>query len=85
MKFSDIIKQASALLQERGRLSYRTLRMEFALDDEQLDVLKEQLIDIEELAIDKDRKMLVWAGDGERSPVQPQSPTPRQLHSAPPG
>ena len=66
MKFSEIIKQASDLLQQRGRLSYRTLRMEFGLDDEQLDVLKEQLIDIEELAVDKDGKLLVWTGISPR-------------------
>ena len=64
MKFSEIIKQATDLLQQRGRLSYRTLRMEFDLDNEQLDVLKEQLIDIEALAIDQDGKMLVWVGAG---------------------
>lgn len=62
MKFSEIIKQANDLLQQRGRLSYRTLRMEFDLDEEQLDVLKEQLIDIEALAVDQDGKMLVWVG-----------------------
>ena len=65
MKFSEIITQANALLQHRGRLSYRTLKLEFDLDDEQLDVLKEQLIDIEALAVDQDGKMLVWIGGGE--------------------
>ncbi len=62
MKFSEILKQASELLRQRGRLSYRTLRMELNLEDEQLDVLKEQLIDIEALAVDQDGKMLVWVG-----------------------
>ena len=57
MKFSEILTQATALLQHRGRLSYRTLRLEFALDEEQLDVLKEQLIDIEALAVDHDGKI----------------------------
>ncbi len=67
MKFSEIITHATALLQQRGRLSYRTLRMEFNLAEEQLDVLKEQLIDIEALAVDQDGKMLVWVGtDAER-------------------
>lgn len=46
MKFSEIIDQASALLQRKGRLTYRALKLEFALDDEQLDVLKEELIDL---------------------------------------
>lgn len=64
MKFSDIIDQASALLQRKGRLTYRSLKLEFDLDDEQLDVLKEELIDGQDLAVDKDGKMLVWIGPG---------------------
>ena len=62
MKFSEIVEQAKALLQRKERISYRALKMEFDLDDEQLDVLKEELVDVEELAVDKDGKMLVWAG-----------------------
>lgn len=66
MKFSEIITQASQLLQQRGRLSYRTLSLEFDLREEQLDVLKEQLIDIEALAVDQDGKMLVWVGTAKK-------------------
>jgi hypothetical protein len=83
VKFSDIIDQASALLQRKRRLTYRALKLEFALDDEQLDVLKEELIEGQELAVDKDGKMLVWVGEGaapvSRSTFQvpgPQSLTP---------
>ena len=78
MKFSEMVEQASALLERKGRLSYRALKMEFALDDEQLDVLKEELIDIQELAVDKDGKMLIWAG--ERDPAL----TPNEAQSPPP-
>jgi len=80
MKFSDIIDQASALLQRKGRLTYRSLKLEFALDDEQLDVLKEELIEGQELAVDKDGKMLVWVGATpvlsaeSRVPSSPQPP-----------
>ena len=63
MKFSEIIDQASALLQRKGRITYRSLKLEFDLDDEQLDVLKEELIDGQEIAVDKDGKVLVWTGD----------------------
>ena len=73
MKFSEIIDQASALLQRKGRITYRSLKLEFDLDDEQLDVLKEELIEGQELAVDKDGKVLVWLGDGE-PPSSPQSP-----------
>jgi len=77
VKFSDILDQARALLQRKGRISYRALKMGFELDDEQLDVLKEELIDIQELAVDKDGKMLVWSGDGVDPPASiPQAQPP---------
>jgi len=63
VKFSEIIDQACTLLQRKGRLTYRSLKLEFALDDEQLDVLKEELITGQQLAVDEDGKVLVWTGD----------------------
>ena len=78
MRFSEIIDQVSALLQRKGRITYRSLKLEFDLDDEQLDVLKEELIEGQELAVDKDGKILVWTGDDERpSSPQPRAPNPR--------
>ncbi len=62
VKFSEIVKQAVALLQDSGRVSYRALKREFELDDEILEDLKEELVDIRQVAADKDGKMLVWAG-----------------------
>ena len=73
MKFYEVVKQVIAVLQEEGRVSYRALKREFDLDDDYLEDLKAELIEIKELAVDKDGKMLVWTGDGETSPVQPQS------------
>ena len=46
MKFSEIVKQAVALLQDSGRVSYRSLKIEFDLSDDHLDALKDELIDI---------------------------------------
>ncbi|MBI3798579.1 MAG: hypothetical protein HY268_16650, partial [Deltaproteobacteria bacterium] len=68
MKFSEMVAQTLAWLQREGRVSYRALRLEFDLTEEVLDALKEELIAIKELAVDKDGKMLVWvggAGSGE--------------------
>src|SRR5262245_46523298 len=62
MKFSEIVKQAIVLLQESQRITYRALKLEFDLTDEQLAALKEELIEARELAHDKDGKMLVWTG-----------------------
>ncbi|MCZ6678740.1 MAG: hypothetical protein O7E52_16020 [Candidatus Poribacteria bacterium] len=44
MKFSEIIDQASDLLQRNGRVTYRVLKREFDLDDAQLEDLKEGLL-----------------------------------------
>ena len=74
MKFSEIVKQAVTLLQDSGRISYRALKREFDLDDETLDDLKEELIDIREVAADKDGKMLVWTGGTDAS-AQASAPT----------
>ena len=73
MKFSEIVSQAVQLLQARERVTYRVLKREFALDDESLADLKEQLIDAEGVAVDKDGKMLVWAGAAAaQEPERPQ-------------
>ena len=75
MQFSDIVKEARAWLQRDGRLTYRVLKREFPLDDESLEDLKEQFIDAEEVAVDKDGKMLVWTGD-RAAPPSSHPPTP---------
>ncbi|HKA52848.1 MAG TPA: adenylate/guanylate cyclase domain-containing protein [Candidatus Binatia bacterium] len=62
MKFSEIIDQAGDLLRRKGRITYRTLRLEFGLDEDQLDVLKEELIDGQRVAADEGGKVLVWVG-----------------------
>ena len=43
MTFEEILDQAIAMLQRRGRVTYRTLRLQFQLDEEQLEALKEAL------------------------------------------
>jgi hypothetical protein len=70
MDFIDILAQVRKLLQEHERVTYRVLKRQFTLDDESLEDLKEQLIEAEELAIDKDGKMLVWAGAGKNTRQQ---------------
>ena len=80
MKFSEAVAQATAWLQREGRVSYRALKREFELDDDFLEDLKEELIEVKELAVDKDGKMLVWKGEGAvtsaPSSTPPQSQPP---------
>jgi hypothetical protein len=73
MRFYEVVTQAIALLQREGRVSYRALKLEFDLTDEILNAVKEELIDIKELAAEQDGKMLVWVGkDSPGSRVQSQ-------------
>ena len=74
MKFSEMVTQAVAWLQRERRVSYRALKREFALEDDALEDLKEELITVKKLAVDKDGKMLVWTG--ARAVPSPESRVP---------
>ncbi len=77
------IDQVIALLRQRGRITYRVLKREFSLDDEQVADLKEELIEGQELAVDKDGKVLIWVGDGALPSESSPSPRSPPTASAP--
>ncbi len=62
MTFDDIPAQVVDLLRRQGRVSYRALKRRFDLDDDYLEDLKAELIDAQYLAVDEERKVLVWSG-----------------------
>ena len=62
MDFLTVLDQVVDLLRQRGRLTYRTLKRQFDLDDEVLADLKEELIDAQRVAVDEDGRILVWTG-----------------------
>jgi hypothetical protein len=62
MTFEEIVDQALAMLQRRGRVAYRMLKRQFQLDDEALEDLKTELIKAQRLAVDEDGDVLVWTG-----------------------
>jgi hypothetical protein len=62
MSFLEVVDKVGELLRNRGRISYRALKLEFDLTDDQLAGLKDELVEVQEVAIDKDGKMLVWTG-----------------------
>src|SRR5262249_11261805 len=62
MDFYAILDQVIALLQQRGKASYRALKLQFKLDDASLDVLKDELIKVHQLARDQDGEILIWTG-----------------------
>ena len=63
MTFEEVLDQAIAMLQRRGRVTYRTLQRQFQLDDAALDDLKDELIYGQRLAADEADRVLVWTGD----------------------
>src|SRR5262249_40226283 len=63
MDFYDLLDQVITLLKQRGRASYRALKLQFTLDDTSLDVLKDELIKVHQLARDHDGEMLVWTDE----------------------
>ena len=81
MTFEEVVDQASAMLQRRGRVTYRLLKRQFNLDDETLDDLKEEIIYGQKSAVDEDGRVLVWTGAAgqfseQPSPTPPSAPTP---------
>src|SRR5437867_628009 len=72
MDFYAVLDEIRTLLQRRGRVTYRALKVQFQLDDEHLEALKEELIEAEQLAVDEQGKVLVWAGAPASAP-QPAS------------
>jgi hypothetical protein len=62
MDFMAVVDQVIALLRQRGRVAYRTLKRQFRLDDEALEDLKIELIDSQRLATDEQGTVLAWTG-----------------------
>jgi class 3 adenylate cyclase/tetratricopeptide (TPR) repeat protein len=63
MDFTALRTHVIALLEREQRLSYRALKRQFALDDEDLEALKDELIYAKRVAIDEDGRVLVWTGE----------------------
>lgn len=64
MTFDEVLAKVRELLQRKGRISYRALKLQFNLDDDYLEGLKDELIEAEHVAADEGSKVLVWAGKG---------------------
>ena len=70
MTFDELLAQVVELLQRQGRVSYGALKRRFALDDDYLQDLQDELIDAQRVAIDEDGKVLVWMGKGEKQETE---------------
>jgi class 3 adenylate cyclase len=73
MDFYAILDQVLTLLKQRGRASYRALKVQFHLDDEALEALKEELL-YAHAVVDDQGRGLVWTGNGEGTTATPAPP-----------
>src|SRR5262245_24811248 len=67
MTFEEMLDHAIAMLQRRGRLTYRTLQRQFHLDDDTLNDLKDALIYAHPEVHDDAGRGLVWTGESSRA------------------
>jgi class 3 adenylate cyclase len=61
------------MLRRRGRVSYRALKVQFQLDDDLLALLRDEIVEVHQLARDQEGTMLVWTGE-TAPPVSPAAP-----------
>src|SRR5262249_21736556 len=80
MTFEEILDQAIAILQRRGRLTYGTLKRQSQLDDAAPEDLTNELTKGQRLARDEDGAVLVWIGPA----VPPLAPAPTPLPATAP-
>jgi class 3 adenylate cyclase/predicted ATPase len=71
MTFEEILDQAIAMLQRRGRVTYQTLRLQFQLDEEHLEALKDAILFAYPQVVDAVGRGLVWSDEAGASPPSP--------------
>jgi len=76
MEFYDMLDQIVHLLHSRGRVSYRALQRQFALDDALLADLKAEILYTQYPVVEDGDRGLVWTGD-PGTPAVPATPTPQ--------
>src|SRR5215813_3737892 len=75
MDFYEVLERVLELLQRHRRVSNRALKVQFALDDDRLDLLKEELLYAQYPIADDHGRGLVWTGalGGVQEPAPRQS------------
>jgi hypothetical protein len=77
MDFYAVLDQVVTLLRQRQRVTYRALKVQFQLDDEALEALRDELIEARYLAADEAGRVLFWTGDAGNSPA----PAPEEAYA----
>ena len=60
MTFEELLDQAIAMLRRRGRVTYRTLKLQFNLDDDHLEALKELTFPFYDLCAARPQRWRLW-------------------------
>jgi hypothetical protein len=68
MDFYALVDQVVQLLQQRGRLTYRALKVQFQPDDATCEALKDELLFAHPVA-DHEGRGLVWTGAAAAQPA----------------
>src|SRR5499426_851916 len=80
--FNEVLSQTIAMLHQHGRVSYRALKRQFAIQDDYLEDLKDAILFAHPEVLDEEGRGLVWAGDtgtafsAPSAPVEPPGQAP---------
>ena len=83
MDFYEMVDQVVKLLQQRGRLTYRSLKVQFQLVDATCEALKDELL-FSHPVVDHDGRGLVWTGTSEAQPARVSASPSAQTSQLPP-
>jgi len=86
MTFDEVLDQVIVLLKRQGRVSYGALKRRFALDDDYLKDLKDEILYVHPVREDEGRG-LIWTGDtasGQEVALQPVPTPPQSAAQEPP-
>ena len=78
MDFYAVLDQTLDLLRQRGRVTYRALKLQFTLDDDQLETLKDELLYAHPQVVDDAGRGLLWTAARETAPPPAVAPAPAQ-------
>ncbi len=78
MTIIEVVEQVRDLLCSKGRISYRILKLQFQLDAEQLEALKEEILFSHPQVTDEEGRGLVWTEKAEATSTLSSIPPPSQ-------
>jgi class 3 adenylate cyclase len=78
MDFYAVLDQAVEILRQRGRVTYRALKLQFQLNDDQLEALADELLYAHPEVVDDAGRGLLWTSTPAVAPLPAAAPVPDQ-------